>query len=342
MNVAIIEESEKDQAHLNITPALLKTLNLHLNEQICFKLNTTINNTNVSVLIDSGSQITSITKDIADRLQLPLKTHYILRLRMGNNTSFAITEKITTATICFEDITFKISFRIMGSQSSPGSIDCLPNTDPEITAILREFFSLFDSKPSIIDTDFSHQLRLTADQPIQARIKRYFSLEAKILNEHIKKLYQFGYAQPSTLPYSANPLIAPKANEISENKIKAVKNFPQLNSVFTLLEIKHTLNWNSNCDNAFQTHINAMTTAPNGLTDALSRDFKEDDADKSNFTAVQTRSQGSARKTIRQLGQLNILANSSSDNDINFDNYLDLGNLNEAIDNDDHHLTENI
>ncbi|PVU90031.1 hypothetical protein BB561_005058 [Smittium simulii] len=93
-----------------------------------------------------------------------------------------------------------------------GSIDCLLNTDPEITAILREVAFLFDPTPSIIDTDFSHQLRLTTDQPIHARIRRYSLLEVKILKERIKELYQSGYARPSIPPYSANPLIVPKAD----------------------------------------------------------------------------------------------------------------------------------
>ncbi|OMJ12546.1 hypothetical protein AYI70_g9047 [Smittium culicis] len=43
------------------------------------------------------------------------------------------------------------------------AIDCLPKADPEISAILRDVATLFDPTPSIINTDFPHQLRLTTD-----------------------------------------------------------------------------------------------------------------------------------------------------------------------------------
>ncbi|PVU88292.1 hypothetical protein BB560_006386, partial [Smittium megazygosporum] len=61
-----------------LPPTALTTLNLHLNENLCFKLNATINNISVFALLDSGSQITSITTALADKLGLQSSTHTLL------------------------------------------------------------------------------------------------------------------------------------------------------------------------------------------------------------------------------------------------------------------------
>ncbi|OMJ11678.1 Retrovirus-related Pol polyprotein from transposon opus, partial [Smittium culicis] len=108
-----------------------------------------------------------------------------------------------------------------------GTIDCLPNEDPEISTILREVALLFDPKPSIIKTDFPHQLRLTTEQPTHARIRHYSPEESRVLKEHVKELYQSGYARPSSSPYSANPLIVPKA----DGSPRVVINFRPLNKL---------------------------------------------------------------------------------------------------------------
>ncbi|PVV00742.1 hypothetical protein BB560_004863 [Smittium megazygosporum] len=57
----------------SIKPALLNTLNLHLNEEICFKITAKINSLPLTVLLDSGSQITSISESAASRLNLTFK-----------------------------------------------------------------------------------------------------------------------------------------------------------------------------------------------------------------------------------------------------------------------------
>ncbi|OLY85147.1 Transposon Tf2-8 polyprotein [Smittium mucronatum] len=49
----------------------------------------------------------------------------------------------------------------------------------------------------------------------------------EILKEHIKELYQSGYARPSSSPYSANPLIVPK----SDGSPRVVINFRQLDKL---------------------------------------------------------------------------------------------------------------
>ncbi|OMJ18835.1 Retrovirus-related Pol polyprotein from transposon [Smittium culicis] len=107
------------------------------------------------------------------------------------------------------------------------AVDCLPKADPGISAILRDVASLFDPTPSIINTDFPHQLRLTTDQPAHARMRRYSPEEARVLREHVKELYEAGYARPSTSPYSANPLIVPKA----DGTPRVVINFRPLNKI---------------------------------------------------------------------------------------------------------------
>ncbi|OMJ28969.1 Transposon Tf2-6 polyprotein [Smittium culicis] len=140
-----------------------------------------------------------------------------------------------------------------------GAISCLPNADPDITAILREVASLFDPTPSIINTDFPHQLRLTTDQPTHARMRRYSPEEAKILNEHVKELYQSGTDHITHLKnvlhkleakgFKLNPkkclfavpkveilgfTVSSNGQEIAEDKIKAVKKFPRPTSVTTV------------------------------------------------------------------------------------------------------------
>ncbi|PVV02724.1 hypothetical protein BB560_002817 [Smittium megazygosporum] len=91
------------------------------------------------------------------------------------------------------------------------AIDCIPKADPDISAILRDVATLFDPTPIIINPDFPHQLRLTTDQPVHARIRRYSPKEARVLREHVNELYQAGYACPSTSPYSANSRVEPKS-----------------------------------------------------------------------------------------------------------------------------------
>ncbi|PVU86780.1 hypothetical protein BB561_006557 [Smittium simulii] len=98
----------------------------------------------------------------------------------------------------------------------------MPKTDTDIMSILRDVALLFDPTPSIINTNFSHQLRLTTDQPVHARMRQYSPEETRVLREHVKKLYEAGYARPLTLPYSANPLIVPKADYASNVGIRVL------------------------------------------------------------------------------------------------------------------------
>ncbi|OMJ14297.1 Transposon Ty3-I Gag-Pol polyprotein, partial [Smittium culicis] len=250
MNVAVLEESGKDQAHFRVT-----------------------------VLLDSGSQITSISESAAIRLNLTFKNFKPLKLRMGNSSESATTNKITTAEICFGKTKYSTTFRVMPAQPfdvilgsnfivaaeinynpvnmtinfaqndktdsfsmmpseskvtewaplvlAAGALDCLPSADPDIIKILRDVAELFNPIPSVVKTDFPHQLRLTTDQPCRARMRRYSPEETRILREHIKELYQAGYARPSFSPYSANPVIVPKADGSS----RVVINFRPLNKI---------------------------------------------------------------------------------------------------------------
>ncbi|OMJ10205.1 hypothetical protein AYI70_g10468, partial [Smittium culicis] len=60
-----------------------------------------------------------------------------------------------------------------------GALDCLPAADPDISAILRDVAELFNPTPSVIKTDFPHQLRLMTDQPCRARMRRYSPEETR-------------------------------------------------------------------------------------------------------------------------------------------------------------------
>ncbi|OMJ11693.1 hypothetical protein AYI69_g9736 [Smittium culicis] len=46
------------------------------------------------------------------------------------------------------------------------AIDSLPKADSEISAILRDVTTLFDPTPTVIKTEFTHRLQLTAEQPV--------------------------------------------------------------------------------------------------------------------------------------------------------------------------------
>ncbi|OMJ24854.1 hypothetical protein AYI69_g4498 [Smittium culicis] len=135
-----------------------------------------------------------------------------------------------------------------------GAVDSSFDKDTEISDILLEVASLFDPAPSVIKTEYPHQLRLLTQQPVKAKMRRYSPEETRVLVEHVKELYKSGYARPSKSPYSVNPLIVPKADgtprvekiifgvpkiqilgysiseegqEISPEKIEAVKNYPR-------------------------------------------------------------------------------------------------------------------
>ncbi|OMJ22103.1 Retrovirus-related Pol polyprotein from transposon [Smittium culicis] len=257
----------------------LTTMNLHMHENICFKLSATINDCNVSVLLDTGSQITSMTTKVANKLNLPITTCEPLKLRLGNNTTSETLGLITNANLRFGTTEFATSFRLMNSQPydiilganfivaskatydpvsmtiklsndkshsifkmmpsglhatewaplvlAASAIDSLPKADSEISAILRDVATLFDPTPTVIKTDFPHRLRLTTDQPVHARMRRYSPEETRTLREHVQELYKAGYARPSTSPYSANPLIVPKA----DGTPRVVINFRPLNKV---------------------------------------------------------------------------------------------------------------
>ncbi|OMJ14781.1 hypothetical protein AYI69_g8447 [Smittium culicis] len=68
------------------------------------------------------------------------------------------------------------------------AIDSLPKADLEISVILRDVATFFDPTPSIINTDFPHQLRLTTDQPAHPQMCQYSPEEARVLREHVKEL----------------------------------------------------------------------------------------------------------------------------------------------------------
>ncbi|PVU95693.1 hypothetical protein BB561_001668 [Smittium simulii] len=87
-----------------------------------------------------------------------------------------------------------------------GVHDCLPSANPDIIDILRDVAKLFNPTPSVIKTDFSHQLRLTTNQPCRARMRRYSPEETRILREHIKELYQAGADGSSRLVINFRPL----------------------------------------------------------------------------------------------------------------------------------------
>ncbi|OMJ26997.1 Pol polyprotein [Smittium culicis] len=263
----------------SIKPASLNKLNQYMNEDICFKLTANINSQPVTVLLDSGAQITSISESAANRLNLTFKNFKPLKLRMGNSSESTTTNKITTARICFGNTRYTTTFRVMPAQPfdvilgsnfivatevnydpvkmtinfvqnqkvdsfsmvpsnckitewaplilAAGALDCLPAADPDISAILRDVAELFNPTPSVIKIDFPHQLRLTTDQPCRARMRRYSPEETRILKEHIKELYQAGYARPSSSPYSSNPVIVPKTDGSS----RVVINFRPLNKI---------------------------------------------------------------------------------------------------------------
>ncbi|OMJ12783.1 Retrovirus-related Pol polyprotein from transposon [Smittium culicis] len=262
-----------------LTSTPLTTMTLHLNESICFKLTATINDRTVSVLLDTGSQITSMTESTCSMLRLPTTRCEPLNLRLGDNSAGSTSDKLAIANICFGNTKFKTTFRLMTTQpydiilganfivASKSSYDpstmtisfaqgdkldifkmmpsglkatewaplvlaasavyCLPKADPDISAILMDVATLFDPTPRIINTDFPHQLRLTTDHPAHARMRRYSPEEARVLREHVKELYEAGYARPSKSPYSANPLIVPKA----DGTPRVVINFRPLNKI---------------------------------------------------------------------------------------------------------------
>ncbi|PVU98381.1 hypothetical protein BB560_005679 [Smittium megazygosporum] len=230
----------------------LTTMTLHLNEDICFKLSASINDRPVSVLLDTGSQITSMTASLASKLNLATNNCEPLTLRLGDNSAGSTSDQIATANLCFGNTMFPTTFRLMTSQPydvilganfivaskaaynptrmtisfaqghnvdtfrmmpsgskatewaplvlAASAVESLPTADPEIADILRDVASLFDPTPTIIKTDFPHQLRLTTDQPVHARMRRYSPEETRVLREHVKELYQAGYARPSTSP----------------------------------------------------------------------------------------------------------------------------------------------
>ncbi|OMJ08738.1 Transposon Tf2-9 polyprotein [Smittium culicis] len=254
-------------------------MNLHLNESVCFKLTRYVNNVPVSILLDSGSQITSISSAAAAKLKLKQKEHKPIKIKLGNDSTTTTSNKVASACLSFGRTKYNTTFRIMPSQPldiilganfifaskvtySPmdmticftqknkidkfcmmpsgskatewaplvlaaSAIDCLPNAAPDISEILRSVAQLFYPTPSIINADFPHRLRLTTDQPVHSRMRRYSPEETRILREHVQELYKAGYARPSTSTYSANPLIVPKA----DGTPRVVINFRPLNKI---------------------------------------------------------------------------------------------------------------
>ncbi|PVU89099.1 hypothetical protein BB560_006318, partial [Smittium megazygosporum] len=79
----------------------LTTMTLHLNEDICFKLSASINDRPVSVLLDTGSQITSMTASLASKLELAKTNCEPLTLRLGDNSAGSTSDQIATANLCF-------------------------------------------------------------------------------------------------------------------------------------------------------------------------------------------------------------------------------------------------
>ncbi|OLY79001.1 hypothetical protein AYI68_g6939 [Smittium mucronatum] len=72
--------------------------------------------------------------------------------------------------------------------------DCLLKSEFDISVILKDVNSLFYPTPSVINTDFPEQLRINTDQPARALMLLYSSDEDRVLREHIKELYEAGYA----------------------------------------------------------------------------------------------------------------------------------------------------
>ncbi|PVV01719.1 hypothetical protein BB560_003852 [Smittium megazygosporum] len=99
---------------LSATP--LTTMTLHLNEDICFKLSASINDRPVSVLYDTGSQITSMTASLASKLNLATNNCEPLTLRLGDNSAGSTSDQIATASLCFGNTMFPTTFRLMTSQ----------------------------------------------------------------------------------------------------------------------------------------------------------------------------------------------------------------------------------
>ncbi|OMJ24159.1 Retrovirus-related Pol polyprotein from transposon [Smittium culicis] len=138
-------------------------------------------------------------------------------------------------TITFKNNNDMDTFRMCSSEKgitewaplvlAASAIESSKSNDPEIQQILMSVARLFDSTPSIIKTNFPHKLRLKTDQPVKAKMRRYSPLEIRILIDHVKELYKSGYARPSKSPYSANPLIVPKA----DGTPRVVINFRPLN-----------------------------------------------------------------------------------------------------------------
>ncbi|PVU89600.1 hypothetical protein BB561_005279 [Smittium simulii] len=212
---------------------------------ICFKLTATINDIAVSILLDTGLQITSMTELTCTVLRLLTDNCKALKLRLGNNSAGLTSNKINTANLCFGSTTFKTTLRLLTSQPydnilgancivasmaayiptditiaftqgtntetfqmmpsglkgtkwaplvlAASAVGCLPKADTNKSAILRDVALLFDPTPSMINTDFAHQLRLTTDQPAHAIMRRYSPEEARVLRELVKELYEAAF-----------------------------------------------------------------------------------------------------------------------------------------------------
>ncbi|PVU88190.1 hypothetical protein BB559_005692, partial [Furculomyces boomerangus] len=92
------------------------TINLHRNEDINFSIPGFIYNKKANILLDTGSSITSISKELATKLNLKIKKYKKISLRMGGNSKGATSNLITTVPLKLGNITYYTTFRIMDDQ----------------------------------------------------------------------------------------------------------------------------------------------------------------------------------------------------------------------------------
>ncbi|OMJ22528.1 Retrovirus-related Pol polyprotein from transposon [Smittium culicis] len=228
-----------------------------------------------------------------------------------------------------------------------GALDCLPAADPDISAILRDVAELFNPTPSISPAE--HECE---DIPL----KRPESLESTSKNctkqgASLHQLQSDNTIRP--IAYASRKLLAAEINYCTSDKeaLAVVYGFEKfhhyVHGTCTELHTDHralisALNnpdprgriarWNSALQ-AYDYTIKHIKGLENGLTDALSRDFKEDDSHKLKITAAQTRSQGPPIRTIRRFGQLDVLADNSTDEEADAEYSTDDSDRNDEIEN---------
>ncbi|PVU87827.1 hypothetical protein BB561_006154 [Smittium simulii] len=132
-------------------------------KKIFFKLFATMNKKAVYVLLDTGSQITTMTYTIANKLCLKTIYAKAIKLRLENNSASKTSNKMVTAVICFGNTKFNTTFKLMDAQpyniilalstADLGSQNS-SNYDMDNIKILQSVSSFFDPKPSIIHIIF--------------------------------------------------------------------------------------------------------------------------------------------------------------------------------------------